>query len=316
MANMNTTQMIVRHVLLAALLSAALAGCGAQGMGGLSGIGASALNSAGFNVSAGDLDAAFRAGDAVAGAARGFSPEQEYYLGRGVSAVMLSRYRPIQNAPLNRYVNKVGLVLAGYSDRPSTFGGYHFLVLDTDEVNAFAAPGGYVFLTRGFLRLVPDEDALAAVLAHEIAHVVKGHGTAAISQAKVTAALTQLGKQAAASQGGEETQLLTETFGDSIKDVTDTLLTKGYSRSQEYDADEYAAVLLQRAGYDPAGLAAMLQALAGQSKNSSGGWFSTHPDAEKRAAEVKEDLPTATAAVTAGRTLRATRYQAAVRGTV
>ena len=287
----------------AAAIAACLPACGMEGMG------ASILNSAGIPVTSADLSVAAQAGGQIVEAAKGFTDEQEYYLGRGVSAQIFAKHRPLKNAQVNRYLSQIGLVLAGCSDRPDTFGGWHFTALDTGDVNAVSAPGGFVFVTRGFLRLIPDEDALAAVLAHEIGHVVKGHGAAAISQANLTSALTLIGKQAAASQGGQAVQLLTSSFGDSIKDITDTLLTKGYSRSQEYDADEYAAELLGRSGYDQQALIAMLRTLE-QPGAGGGGWFATHPAAADRIDEVEGEIKPPTAESAAGRAARTARFKA------
>ncbi len=108
------------------------------------------------------------------------TPEQEYYIGRTVGAMILQKYAPYNNTTANQYINVMGPMLAQASDRPETYGGYHFLIQDSDEVNALAAPGGFIFLTRGMLRCCPQEDAVAAVLAHEIGHVQSKHGLRAI----------------------------------------------------------------------------------------------------------------------------------------
>ncbi len=276
---------------------------------GLGQFGSSILSSTGL-VTPGQAGSIMKAGEHIAKGVEGLSEEEEYYLGRGVSATVLAKYRPYRNAAVTNYVNKVGAVVAAVSDRPETFGGYHVLVLDTPEINAMSAPGGFIFVSTGFLKIVPDEDALAAVLAHEVAHVVKGHGVKAISEANLSQALVILGKEAAASQGGDVVQALTTTFGDSISDVTNTLLTKGYSRSQEYDADEYAAELLERAGYNPGGLVTMLDALEKKAKASAqGGWLSTHPAAEDR----KDELGSVEAKAGAGQEIRSKRFSQAMR---
>ena len=108
------------------------------------------------------------------------TPEQEYYIGRAVAATVLSKYKPYDISAGNEYLNVLGQGLALSSDRPETFGGYHFLIMDSDEINAFSAPGGLVLVSRGLIRCCPNEDALAAVLAHEIGHVEKQHGLRAI----------------------------------------------------------------------------------------------------------------------------------------
>lgn len=267
---------------LLAAVTVLFAGCSPDQRGMFS----SALSSTGI-VSSSQADSIVKAGEHVGKAATSLTDEEEYYLGRGVSATVLAKYKPYHNQQLTIYVNKVADVVSSVSDRPDTFGGYHVLILDTEEINALSAPGGFIFVTKGFLKIVPNEDALAAVLAHEVAHVVKGHGVKAISEANLTEALMLLGKEAAASQNSGMMQQLTTTFGDSINDISKTLLVKGYSRSQEYEADEYAAVLLKDSGYNPGGLTAMLKSLETASHGSDqGGWASTHPKPEDRISEL------------------------------
>lgn len=261
-----------------------------------------------------DVGALLKAGNQLSSAARGLDEQQEYYLGRGVAAVILSKYKLYSNPGVTRYVNQVGQSLARFSDRPELWAGYRFAVLDTMEINAVSTPGGFVFISRGFLKTIQTEDALAAVLAHEIGHIVKGHGTAAISQANITDALTTIGKEVAASEGGQVTQLVTAAFGDSIKEVTNTLLTKGYSRSQEYEADEYAAALLAKVGYNQKGLITMLDGLqAVASGNAAGGWYNTHPSPEKREKNVKGEISDPSSEVVSGEKVRTVRYLAAIR---
>src|SRR5512133_2678817 len=153
---------------------------------------------------------------AVARSAEEFTPEQEYYIGRSVGAVVLSKYQPYDASQINQYVNVIGQTLAQASDLPVIFGGYHFLVLNSDEINAFATPSGLVFVTRGLLRCCRDEDALAAVLAHEIGHIESRHGMEAIQKTRITEALTTLATEGAKTLGSREIAQLTETFGGAI----------------------------------------------------------------------------------------------------
>lgn len=302
---------ISKFILLTTVIIAG--GC-APGEGGmdLSSMGAGILGSTGL-VSTSEAEGYIKAGSKVVKAASSLTDEQEYYLGRGVAATVFARYKALPNSSVNSYVNKVGVTLAAFSDKPETFAGYHFIVLDTDEVNAMAAPGGFIFVTKGFVKRMPDEDTLAAVLAHEISHVVKGHGVKAISQSNLTEALTLVGQQVAASQaGGGVTQELTQLFGDSIKDVTDTLLTKGYSRRQEYEADLGAAGLLQKAGYDPRALISMLEVLKKLEESEKGGWFSTHPVAKNRISELKDEFEFPDT-ISAGQAIRSARFKNAVK---
>jgi len=114
------------------------------------------------------------------------TPKQEHYIGRSVAATVLEAYKPYDRASLNQYLTVLGQTLAQYSDKPETFGGYHLLVLETDEINAFAAPGGLILVSRGLLRCCRSEDALASVLAHEIGHVQNQHGLRAIKRGRLT----------------------------------------------------------------------------------------------------------------------------------
>jgi predicted Zn-dependent protease len=300
MKNLLNTR-ILGNVALAALFS--VVSCSQQQRGMF----ASAISSTGI-VSQSQAEAAMKVGEHIGKAAQSLDEEEEYYLGRGVAATILAKYRPLNDGQLTSYVNKVGAVVAGVSDRPETFGGYHVMVLDTEEINAVSAPGGFIFVTKGFLKIVPDEDALAAVLAHEVAHVVKGHGLKAISEANLSEALILIGKEAASSQAGSMVQQLTATFSDSIDDISKTLLVKGYSRSQEYEADEYAEVLLKRSGYNKGSLHSMLTALENASKGGTkGGWTSTHPKPTDRIDELGSSA-TASAA-TPAQLERAKRFQ-------
>lgn len=281
--------------------------------GGFQQIGSSLLSSTGL-VSSSQADALFAAGGKFAKAATPLTEEEEYYLGRGVAAVVLSHYSPYRKPALQAYVNKVAATVAANSNRPETFGGYHVQILDTAEINALSAPGGFIFVSRGFLAIMPDEESLAAVLAHEVGHIALGHGVSAISQANLTEALTIVGKEAVASTTSGLTAQLTAVFGDSVKQVTETLLTSGYSRSQEYAADEYAAAVLQRTGYDPRGLVTMLKALEqkGAAEGSEGGWYATHPDPERRLGEIDGTIR-AEADTDPGAKARLVRFRAAMK---
>ncbi|NLB60023.1 MAG: M48 family metalloprotease [Lentisphaerae bacterium] len=218
------------------------------------------------------------------------NPEQEYYLGRTVAAVVLNRYRSWDNPEANHYLNILGQTLAQFSDRPETFGGYHFLILDTAEVNAFAAPGGLIFVSRGMLRCCQSEDALAAVLAHEIGHVEKQHGVQAIKKSRLTSSLTLLATEGAKSFGGAELAQLTEDFAGSVQDITSTLMNSGYARASERQADQAALQILQRAGYDPRALVSMLAEMKKHLQPGGLDFAKTHPAPDVRIAELQSLL--------------------------
>ena len=218
------------------------------------------------------------------------TPEQEYYIGRTVGAMILQKYEPYNNPMADRYINVMGQMLAQASDLPETYGGYHFLIQDSDEINAFAAPGGFIFLTRGMLRCCPHEDAVAAVLAHEIGHVQYKHGLRSIKQSRVTSALTSLAIMGAKAYGDENLAVLTETFEESISDITHKLIVNGYSRSFEKQADHAAISILHRTGYNPYGLTAMLNQMKTRLKPGCQDFAKTHPSPDSRIAEIQKHI--------------------------
>jgi predicted Zn-dependent protease len=215
------------------------------------------------------------------------TPEQEYYIGRSVAATVLHTYGPLDNAAANHYLNVIGRVLAQASDRPETFGGYHFQILNSDDVNAFSAPGGFVMISRGMLRCCRSEDAVAAVLAHEIGHVQGQHGLRAIKKGRLTSALTVLAAEGAKNLGGQDVAELTRAFEGTIGDITSTLMNNGYARGLEREADQTAVTILQRVGYDPAALVAMLAEMKQHLQPGGLDFAKTHPPPDARIAELR-----------------------------
>ncbi|NLJ46741.1 MAG: M48 family metalloprotease [Treponema sp.] len=220
------------------------------------------------------------------------TPEQEYYIGRSVGAQVLSTSRPYSNAAASRYVNLLGQSLALFSTRPETFGGYHFQVLDSDAINAFAAPGGHIFVTRGMLRLCSTEHELAAVLAHEIAHVQFQHGLKAIKASRLSSVFTIIGTEAAKNLSPGKLQEVTAQFADSITDITSSLINSGYSQATEFEADKGAVAILQNAGYNPAALVSMLAAMKTRLKPGAPDFAKTHPEPETRIDRIRRQLGT------------------------
>lgn len=243
------------------------------------------LNSADKAVSVGR--SALKVGKTAVRAAEDITPEQEYYIGRAVAASILAKYRPWNNQAADQYVNLLGQSLALASSKPQTFGGYHFLILDSEEINAFGCPGGLILITRGLLRCCKTEAQVAAVLAHEIGHVALQHGLGAIKQSRYM----DLGKvlaQEGASQAGGNLAALTNAFGGTVGDITQTLLVGGYSRSQESEADKASAATLQALGYDPRALVQVLEVMKTRLKPGGLDFAKTHPDPADRIADVEE----------------------------
>lgn len=217
-----------------------------------------------------------KTGEAFGRAMEQITPEQEYYVGRAVGATILQQYKVFPNEAATDYINLVGQTLAAASDRPETFKGYHFLIMDSDEINAFAAPGGFIFVSRGMLKLCRNEDELAAVLAHEVGHVNLKHAIGAISNSRWTGAFTILTAEAGKNIGGQALKDLTQAFEGSISDITKKLVTSGYGRGQEREADKVAVTIMARLGYDPHGLIRVLENMSTKVKPEAG-FGKTHP---------------------------------------
>ncbi len=224
------------------------------------------------------------------------TPEQEYYIGRSVAATVLTQYKPRDDREANHYLNVLGQTLARFSDRPETFGGFHFLLLDTDEINAFAAPGGLIFISRGLVRCCADEEMLAAVVAHEIGHVEQQHGLRAIKKGRLNSALTTLAVEAGKNLAGDQLAQVTQAFEGSITDISTTLMNSGYSRGQEKEADAAAVRIMLRAGYDPAGLVRMLERMQSRMGADAHGFGQTHPSPADRIRAISRDVAAAPAA--------------------
>ncbi len=247
----------MRAALTTGLLAGLLAVSGCQTLDTVAQLG-TAVGVATGTISSDQAESINKTASAAGKAFEQLTPEQEYYIGRAVAATILAEYRPADDDAANRYLNLLGQTLAMASDKPETFGGYHFLVMETDEINAFAAPGGLILVSRGLLRCCADEDAVAAVLAHEIGHVQAAHGLQAIRKGRLTSALTILATESAKQFGGRELAELTTAFEGSIGDITGTLVNSGYSRKFEREADDIAVTILERVGYNPRALEEML----------------------------------------------------------
>lgn len=181
------------------------------------------------------------------------SETDEADIGRESAAVLLGAAPLLDDARVQAYVNKVGLWVALQSDRPDLK--WRFAVLDDADINAFAAPGGYVFITKGLLARLRNEAELAGVLAHEIGHVVATHHLIAIrKEARVK--LAGMAIQAALDKSEEDAERL-RALGRGAK----LIYSRGLDRKDEHDADRIGVVLAARAGYDPYGLVTVLQTL-------------------------------------------------------
>jgi len=192
-----------------------------------------------------------------------FTPEQEYYIGRAVAAQILSTRHVYENQKAMEYVNLIGMALSFNSDRPETFGGYHFLILDSEEINGFAAPGGLILVCRGLLRCASSEDGVAAILAQLISHVVLKDGLNAIREARNAAAYRKLAITAMDAAGSSEDKKLAQQIAqqESIDSLTADLMNRENGRASTLKADRLATVIMRRTGYDPRSLIGLLKAM-------------------------------------------------------
>lgn len=227
-----------------------------------------------------------RSVEAVRRSQEDLTEAEEYSIGRAVAADLIARYGLVDNPILTTYVNRVGRAVVISSSRPEIYAGYHFAVLNSDQVNAFATPGGFIFVTKGLLRLVSDEDALANVLAHEVAHVANRDGLAAINKNRLLEAFSVVGNEAGRTLNQSELLQLTKLYDGAVGDVVKTLIETGYSRDTESRADQDAVHFASGIGYQPEAMLTFFDRLGAASEQDKAGLFSTHPQAAERKAAV------------------------------
>ena len=204
------------------------------------------------------------------------SKSQEIAMGKDVAAQLEAKYGVVQDDDLQARVNNIGQRIVAVSGRQDLE--YSFKVLNSDEVNAMAVPGGFIYVFKGLLDFMPSDDELAGVLGHEVGHIVKRHS---VKQVEKQLALTLL------------TLILTKGQGFILADATMQALMAGYSRSDEREADEQGFALTNKAGFNPYSMlitVSKLQDLADAKGNPGFGLFSTHPEPEVRIERVNKAL--------------------------
>lgn len=200
--------------------------------------------------------------------------DEEIQLGRQAAAVFLGAAPLSTNLVLNRYLNRVGHRLIQHTERANL--PWRFGVLDTDSINAFAAPGGTIFVTLGLIKKLDSEAELACVLSHEIAHVLRRHHLQAI---KKNARFKLTGNLIGMAAETSNTAAMDKVLG-GVKE----LYSRGLDKEDEFEADHMAMVIAARAGYDPYSLMTVLHKLDTLNPDAStlALWFKTHPPPIKR----------------------------------
>ena len=208
-----------------------------------------------------------------------YTPEEETRIGKQISGNLLGAVPLVRDDKLQRYVNLVGNWVALQSGRKDI--SWHFGVLDTEDINAFAAPGGYVFVTKGLYRRLNNEAELAGVLGHEIAHVSQKHHLKVLKQSSLIGALGQV----ASSKAKDSDQAVQNLIGNGAE-----IMARGLDKNAEFEADRIGVVYAARAGYTPWGLPEVLQDMAGlpAKDNRTSLLYKTHPHPADRLAALGE----------------------------
>ena len=237
-----------------------------------------------MNTLRGDVSSALSQMDEALGPSPGdMTLEDEYYLGRAVASEILKTYKPYTgDSALTAYLNKICLTITVNSSKATLYSGYHVEILDTNEICAFASPGGHIFISRGLIACASSEDALAAVIAHEVAHIQHRHVAAMLESERtvnqLTAAADRAASMAARNLSAQEKNAL--LFRESLSVSVNMLFRDGYSRDQEFEADREARLLLIGSGYDPEALGEILGVLSQRSQ--PGNMSRTHPSPAER----------------------------------
>lgn len=230
-------------------------------------------------------------GKILSGATQVLSSSQEMdyrteeTIGESLALEGLQRFgKPVANERLQQYVNLVGNAVASSSTRTTI--PYRFAVLDSQVQNAFAAPGGIIFVSKALLGIMDNEAELAGVLAHEVGHVAGRHAIGTIRRGQF---LSGVGTITAATMKGDKGK----QFQSMIGDLQTVLFDKGLDKELEFQADAMAVETAYRAGYDPRGLISVLkklQKIEASSGNRKGSWFSTHPPLDERIARLEAQV--------------------------
>lgn len=204
----------------------------------------------------------------------------EINFGRAIAARILGRHKAYDNPTLIKYVSLVGATLALNTNRPEL--DFHMMILDTDELNAYAAPGGYIFITRGALKYMKDESELAGVIAHEIAHITEKHVVKEL-KIKGTDDSSDLARLAGGSSGAARA-----AFGQAVEKGLELIFRDEYKKEDEMQADRTSITISALSGYDPTGLGRYLNRIKAIKEKTPPPSDSTHPTFDARVAQINQ----------------------------
>jgi beta-barrel assembly-enhancing protease len=208
------------------------------------------------------------------------STSDEVSIGQSMSKEVESQNKVIADPVVENYINGLGQKLAGVSDRTDLQ--YHFKVLDSKDINAFACPGGFIYVYSGLLKTIDNEAQLASVMAHEIGHVVARHSVKRLQQV--------LGIQVLLSIAlGQSSEIIQQAVSTGVG-----VILQGYSRDNEYEADYDGALYMTNAGYNPQGMIQLFQKLVEMEKGGNttalDKLFESHPPTTDRITRVQEEI--------------------------
>jgi len=222
----------------------------------------------------------------IAQSATGIDYEAEFHIGESLALEGFQRYGlPVADKKLQQYVNVLGKAAARNSIRPDI--NYYFVIVESPLYNAFACPGGIIFLSAQLVRSMADEAELACVLAHEVGHVSHKHALQSIRRAKFFEGVGKIGTINMDSEEGEK-------YRSMIGDLQTVLFDKGLDKNMEFEADKSGMEFAYRTGYDPRGMIRVLEMLTEKQASAThkGSWFSTHPPLDARLERCYEQLRT------------------------
>ena len=228
------------------------------------------------------------------------SKEEEIALGREITGSILGAAPLVKNDALQKYVNQVGRWVASQSERADLQ--WKFGVIDSADLNAFAAPGGYVLITKGLYLKLQNEAQLAGVLGHEIAHIVKKHQLKVLQKQQ----LLNMGASFITDQFGKKDKVAKKLIGNGAE-----ISARSLDKDAEFEADRMGVVLASRAGYDTFGLVEVLQTIGQTNKadNSVALLYKTHPAPDERLAKLGDSAGSKLDNVKAGKTLENRLYK-------
>lgn len=211
--------------------------------------------------------------------------EAEIQFGKELAARILGRFRMDNDEKTTRYVNLIGRGLAAYTGRTEIE--FRFAILNTDIINAFAAPGGYIFVTKGALRMMENEAQLAGVLAHEIAHVTEKH---IVRELNIRGGDESPLVGFASILGGGTAETMRAAFTQLVDRANEILFEKGLKKEDELEADRLAVMLIGNAGYSPSSYRDFLEKISKTEKSGTKIVRDTHPSYEERIESIEKFL--------------------------